>query len=348
MSASRYAKVIPVLRILKGRMLGVERLRELTATASIDDVLSGLRETLYGQAAEARLPERVVQAMYNIYWETVARVAGIAPDEAFDLAMAFVRIDEVSDAISILYGVVRGSGVRGSYITGSVRGSFTSRVLAEPELASSPQRLVESSPKWLRGILGDAVNAFNSSRDPGTLAYYRPLARARVFYEAIAKLKGRDFSEASNVLCPLIRSEAASAAIEAAVAGAPGRSLEAAWKVRVEDPCKVGWGRLAEVVSREGDPSSVAAYIKQAMPEMRLEGKTPLEQAASARSWGRRESRRRAEAAFLGYPFHAGLIASGLLLLRFEFEDLKSVLLATKYKVHPSEYSIVLSRAGVA
>ncbi len=348
MSAPRYAKIVPVLRVLRGKILGVERLRELTATASVDDVLAGLRDTLYGQAAEARIPEKVVQSMYNIYWETVVKVAKIAPAEASDLALSFIRVDEVSDAISIAYKVARGTGIWGSYITSAVKDSFTSKVLAEPEAASSLQRLVEAAPRWMRRILGDAVEAFNSARDPGALAYYRPLARVRVFYESMAGLDRYSLKGALDVLCPLIRSEAAAAALEASIAGVPGRSLEAAWRVRVEDLCGVNWRRLAEVVSREGDPSSVAAYLKQSMPDVPLEGKTPIEQAASARSWGRRESRRKAEAAFLGYPFHAGLVAAGLLLLRLEFEDLKSVLLATKYKVHPSEYAVVLSRPGVA
>ncbi len=348
MSAPKYAKIVPVLRVLRGRILGIERLRELTATASVDDVLAGLRDTLYGSAAEARIPEKVVQSMYSIYWDTVVKVAKMAPGEASDLALSFIRVDEVSDAISIAYKVARASGVWGSYMTSAIKDSFASRVLAEPEAASSLQRLVEVAPRWMRRILSDGVEAFNSARDPGALAYYRPLARARVFYESLASLDRSSVRRVLDVLCPLLRSEAAAAALEAAVAGIPGRSLEAGWRVRVEDLCGVNWRRLAEVVSREGDPSSVTAYLKQTMPDVSLEGKTPLEQAANARSWGKRESRRRAEVAFLGYPFHAGLIAAGLLLLRLEFEDLKSVLLATKYKMHPSDYAVVLSRPGVA
>ncbi|GAB6148506.1 V-type ATPase subunit [Stetteria hydrogenophila] len=348
MKASRYAKVVPVLRTLKGGLADVDKIRELASSGSVGEVIAGLRETIYAPAVEAKTPDEASRLMYEIYWGIVGKIASRAPPEAQDHAFSFVRVDEISDLVVIAYRIARGMDFEGSFITASVKESTVSKLLANPEAASSLQRLVESIPKWAKGIIADAIEVFNAARDPMVFAYYRPLAKARVLYEPLASLDRYSLERVLRVLCPLIRSEAAAAAIEASAAGIRDRGLEAAWSVEVTDYCGVDWKGLAELASREEDPSGVAASVKRMMPDVRVEGRTPLEQAASARQWGRRESRRRAEAEFYGYPFHAGLIAAGLLLLRMEMEDLRTILLSAKYRLEPERYAVLLTRQGVA
>ena len=124
--------------------------------------------------------------------------------------------------------------------------------------------------------------------------------------------------------------------------------MEAAWRPAPRGLCGLDWRSLASLAAREEDPAALAAALRQVLRDVRLEGATPAEQAASAVRWGRVASRRRAEAAFLGYPFHAGLVAAGLLLARMEMEDLRAIVLSTHYKLHSSVYGSILSRPGVA
>lgn len=349
MSAPGYARVVPVLRVLYSRLYGSERIRELAATASLDDVLSGIRDSLYGHAAEQRLPERVAAEMYRIYHGIVSRVASLAPPQGEGVALYFTRADELEDSMVLAYRASSGQpGGAGGLPTAAVRGTLAWRAAQEPDVASSVQRLLEAAPRWLRPLLATAERAASSQRDSWVFLLARPALKALLLWDALERAEARGRVEVSRILCPALRAEAAAAALNAVALGAGGRSLEAAWRPAPRGLCGLDWAAAAAAAAREEDPSAVAAALRQSMPDLRLEGRAPLEQAAAAIRWGRLAARRRAEAAFQGYPFHAGLLAAGLLLARLELEDLRAIVLSTYYRLHSGTYGVLLSRPGIA
>ncbi len=347
MGAAGYAKVLPALRALKARLLPPDRLREVAATSSVDDVVAALRESMYSQAAEYRVPERVAAAMYKVYWGVVERIARLAPERARGLAHLFTVVDEVDDALTLAYRAVRGEPSTAGLVTAAIEGTLAWRAVQEPEVASSLQRLAEAAPRRLRDVLALADRVYSETRDPYAVALARVPAKLALLDAALSRLEARGRPPTESILCPLARAEAVVALLEAAAAGVQPRLLEAAW-ARAPKVCGLRLRRLARAYAEEGDPQALVARLRQEIPQAALEGRDPLQAAASARTAARREARARAEAVYAGYPLHAGMVAAGLALARFEMEDLRAILLATKYRVHPSDYARVLSAPGVA
>ncbi|MEB3851104.1 MAG: hypothetical protein LRS49_00790 [Desulfurococcales archaeon] len=336
---SGYARLIPAARVAKTRVPPPERVRDALATPEPAEAMAAFRDYIPG-LAEAKSPEDAGAAVYSWLAGMAWRLSRLAPGAAAEALLAFA-LDEVAlDMLIAMEAAARGSRPE-SMVTSRVEWTPTARLAREPELLSSPERVVEAARGFtgLQAGLSWALQAARQARDPRvyTLAY--PAVSYMVYTAPLASLDPLSVRWITRIVCPGLAHRAARAAAQAVLQGVDPR-LAAAAIPRIRDPyCGIPWASLGELAEREAYEEQVVSTLRQLLPGLGVEGKTLAEALEASHRVARSRIRAAAHAALTSYPFHAGVAAAALALAKLAAESVRGVVNAVYLRLHPDEYA---------
>ena len=331
-----YAKVVPRVRALIPRLAGEDRVREILSQPGIEEALGFLRDTVYAEGLQAEPPWLLQARILGALYRRALLLASLSPPEAATLARAFVGEDEARDAFTLLEMLEAGEPRVEELPTAYTEGTLLYRARRDPEIAATTQRLQEYlSETWLAPYLSLAQR-LRGELGPYALRVAGAVAGVSAYLEAIEGLDPRFGAPwASRILCPLLSWRITAILLALKERGAASRTVaqlfpKSRW-------CRLAPSRIRSVYEREQDPRGLAASIREAAPYApQIDQSKPLQEAlGEARREARARARRAARAVLQSYPFHAGLIAGGLTLLKLDAEDLATVLTGLRLGMDP-------------
>ena len=337
-SPSKYAQVVPRLRAILPRLVTLDRVREAVAQPSLEEAVGLLKDTIYGEALAGKDLASIQRNLTGLYCSKLETIAKFTPKEAIPLIEAFKHEVEAGDLVVLAQAAARGGGERPETLTKGIEACEAVRALQEPDALSSITRFLE----LIQGTWASKYQAVlrRAAESPGG----RLASWARLVMVASEYARGLDALDpqvsgkaAARVLCPYLNWMLAAALLQAKREGVEPRLLE---EVLVDVPaCRFRVARARLVYEREGSVEGLIASIQEAVPGVKIEASKDLVEALEdARVAARRESARRALSVFSGYPFHAGILAAGLVLLKFNIEDLVTVLHGIALRLPSEEY----------
>ncbi|ADL19835.1 V-type ATP synthase subunit C [Acidilobus saccharovorans 345-15] len=319
-----YAKVVPLLRYLKSRMLG-PKVRELAPPLA--EAVAVLRDSMYAPVAEAKDLEGVERALASLYFSTVEEVYRLSPDEAKGLAAAFAKAKEVEDLMIVARAIAEGQRPPRWLPSAEWRLGSMAYVLQEVEASPTMTRLQEVvRDRDLAKTLAMASEAYAELRQPEVFTFFSLTGSFIMFRSAVAGFTSKDVGDVESVVCPLIEERAALGVLEAWAIRVNPKTFARA----IEGPkvCGVSWDLMAAAYERgfEGELSGLILDVAPLLRRSRLEGKTRRELMVSVRRSARLAAQRAAEAVYEGYPFTPALVAAALTLLMLEVDNIRSAL----------------------
>ena len=344
-----YAKVVPRIRALIPKLAGEERVREILSQPGLEEALGFLRDTVYAEGLQAEPPWLIQARIMGALYRRAQLIASLSPPEAARLARAFIGDDEARDAFTLLEMLETGEPRIEELPTAHAEGTILYRARRDPEVVATPQRLQEYlAETWLAPYLALAQR-LRGELGPYALRVAGAVAGIAGYLEAIEKLDPRLGAPwASRILCPLLSWRITAILLALKERGAGSRTVaqlfpKSRW-------CRLAPSKIRSIYEREQDPRGLAASIREAVPHA-----PPIDQArdldealGEARREARARARRAARASLQSYPFHAGLVAGGLTLLKLDAEDLATVLTGIRLGMDPERilaltaYKIVL------
>ncbi len=339
-SPSKYAPIVPKLRSMKARLLTLDRIREAIAQPTIDEAISLLKDTIYGEALVAGDLSRLQKSLIKYYFNFIDKISKNAPGEASPLIEAFKREIEAGDLVILASASSQTTGIPET-LTGDIEGTTINLILRESEALTSITRLIESLQGTWASKYVNVLKTVAETGDPSKVTWARLLIVASEYSNALESLELRiSRRAAARVLCPLLNWMLAAALIQAKRAGVEAKVLE---EVLVDVPsCGFRVGRARLVYERETGVEGVVASISDAVRGVMVDASKDIVDALEeARINARKEAVRRANAVYSGYPFHAGIIAAGIILLKINIEDLLTVLHGIALKLPSEEYLLL-------
>ena len=336
--ASEYAVLVPKLRMLKSRLVKEDRIREVIAQPSIEEAAPLLKDSIYQEALQYRDPEQIQATIVRVFYREAARLQRYAPPGAFRLIEAFRRDLESRDLFTAAAMIEAGRSEIISLPTARVPGTLLDKIRQEPEALTSISRLAESLRKtWAYPYLSLAQRLMQEHG--ASILSWMPLAvSAREYGEALDLLDPRlGKKSAAQVLCPVLEWRLAAAMINAKRLALPTRILD---QILADiSACRFRWRTARQVYEREPGVDGLMASLREVLPRVKLDpSRDPVEALEEARVAARSRAKQAALSVFHGYPFHAGLLAAGLMLLLLEAEDLSTILTGIGLGLKPEEY----------
>ncbi|MFP3081067.1 MAG: V-type ATPase subunit [Acidilobus sp.] len=318
-----YARLVPVLRYMKSRMLG-PKLKEIAPPLS--EAVMALRESLYSRAAEAKDPESLERALAAVYFSNLEEVYRLAPAEARGLINAFGRLRELEDIMTVARALAEGQPPPRWLPSMEWGLSSTAHVLQELEASASLSRLQEAvRDRDLKGAVAMALEAYTDLRQPEVFTFLSLLGGSLVLRGALAAVGGPEAKDVERIMCPLVEERAALGLLEAWALRLNPKTFARA----VEGPkvCGVDWALLAAAYERglEGEVTGLVMDVSPALRYVKLEGRSVKELMDSARRSARLAAHRASLAAFEGYPFTPALVAAALTLLTLEVDSVRAL-----------------------
>ncbi len=336
-SAPKYAQLVPKLRSMKARLLTMDRLREVIAQPSISEAVSLLKDTIYGDALGPWSLGKIQTNLTKFYCRKIDSIAKITPREAKPLIEAFKHEVEVGDLVVLAIASGRG-GERPEVLTEKIESCAVSKILSEPDALTSTTRFLELVQEtWASKYIPVLRKAADAS-SPARASWARLAIISSEYSRALESLeKGISKRNAARVLCPMLNWMLASTLIQAKREGVDAKLID---EILVDVPScgfKVGKARL--VYEREAGVEGIVASIREILPGVRIDpSKEIVESLEDARINARREAFKHATGVFTGYPFHAGILAAGIVLLKFNIEDLITILHGIELKLSSEDY----------
>ena len=336
-SPSRYAKLVPRLRILRAGLLG-ERVRELGPGPA--EALAALRDTIYAPASEAKDAASFERALARVYYSLVDEVASMSPDEARPVVEALPRVRELEDLMTVARSLAEVGRPPEWVPSVEWPRSALRRVLEELEASPTLSRLFEAASQSpaLRPHAAGASEAFGELKTPAAFTWYSFVGAASIVRSAVASASGIDRDQVEKVLCPVLEGYAAQGLVEAWALRANPRAVTRA----LEGPevCGIRWPSLASAYERGfgGELAPFVQEVAELFRYVRLEGRTPQEVMASARRSWVNSARRAADAAFSGYPFTPALAAAAIVLLTIDVDSVRLSVGSLLMGLRPEEF----------
>ena len=291
---------------------------------------------MYAEGLQAEPPWLIQARIMGAVYRRAQLIASLSPPEAARLARAFIGDDEARDAFTLLEMLESGEPRIEELPTAYTEGTILYRARRDPELAATTQRLQEYlTGTWLAPYL-TLAQKLRGELGPYALRVAGAVAGIAEFLEAIEALDPRFGAPwASRILCPIISWRVAAILLALKQRGVGARTL--AQLLPKSRWCRLAPSRVRSVYEREQDPRGLAASIREAVPHAPpIDQTKPLDEAlGEARREARARARKAARAALQSYPFHAGLVAGGLTLLKLDAEDLATVLTGIRLGMDP-------------
>lgn len=333
-----YAPLAPIVRAVIPRLVTGERIREITAQPSLEEAVNLLRDTMYGDALKSKTLKGIQRDLATFYAGYALRLKRMAPVDAYPLIDAFLHELEAGDLLGLaLYSYTRAGGLP-DILTSGVPGSLPARIAGDPEAYASLARLLERlQGSWAERYTG-LIRRVAEAGDPSRIPWARVGIVAGEYSRALESLDPRLGKPlAARAVCPLLNWMIAALLIEAKRAGLESRLIE---ELLVDVPaCRFRVKRAREVYEREPGAEALASVAEEVADSVKLDSSKPLPEALEeARAEARRRSARGARSILSSYPFHAGLTAAGLMLVKLNVEDLVTVLTGIALKLVPEEY----------
>jgi len=336
--ASQYAVLVPKLRVLKSRLVREDRVREVIAQPSLEDAVALLKDSVFQEAFQYEDPEHINAGVVRVYYREAGRLARYTPAGARPLLEAFLRDIEARDLFTAAAMIAAGKTEIIGLPTARIPGTLLDRVRQEPEALTGLSRLAESLRRtWAYPYMQLAARL--AGEYGSSVLSWMPLAvAAREYSRALALLEPRMGRRlAQEVLCPVVAWRIAAALVNAKRQGVPARLLDAL--LADAQACGFNWRRARQVYEREPGVDGLMAGLREVLPGVRLDpSKPPVEALEEARAAARSSAKEAGLRVFQGYPFHAGTLAAGLMLLLLEAEDLVTVLTGIRLGLKPEEY----------
>ena len=336
-SPSKYAQLVPKLRALKSKLITLDRVREVVAQPSLEEAVSFLKDTIYGEALSSGDLASLQRSLTEFYCSRLDSIAKATPREASPLIEAFKHEVEAGDLVVVAQAVGRG-GERPETSTKNIESCEAMKALSEPDALTSTTRFLEVVQGTWASRYQSVLKKVIESRGSPLASWARLVIVAGEYSRALEALEPRvSRRAAARVLCPYLNWMIAASLLQAKREGVEARLLE---EVLVNVPsCGFRLSRARLVYEREAGVEGLIASISEAVPGVRIEASKDLVEALeSARVEARRESARRASGIFSGFPFHAGILAAGVMLLKFNIEDLVTVLHGVALRLPSEEY----------
>jgi hypothetical protein len=339
---SSYARLIPAARVAKTLVPPPERLRDAGAAADFREALSAFRDYVPG-LADARSPQEASRALYTWLAGLALHLSKQAPPQAREAILAFALDDVALDMLMAMEALESGSKPP-SLPTAAAAWTPTARLEREPELASSPERMLEAARRFraLHEALTWALQAARQARSPRVYTLAHPAVSFMLYTLPLERLDPASRAWISRIVCPILAHRAARAAAQQVLQGVDPRAAAQAIP-RIRDPyCRIPWRALREAVEREAFEEQVLATLRQLLPTIGVEGRSLHEALEASLASVRRQVREAALAALTSDPFHAGVAAASLALARLALEEVRGVLTAKALRLQPDEYTTPL------
>ena len=336
-SPSKYAPIIPALRNLKAKLVTLDRIREVVAQPSVGEAIALLKDTIYGEALSIEDLSKIQKNLIIHYVKILDKIRKITPVEAVPLIDAFRREVEAGDLV-ILAAISSQSRPLPETVTGEIEDTIAYKIKREPESLSSTARFLESLEGTWASKYSNILKKVAEAGSQAITSWARLLIVASEYSKALESLEPRvSGATAAKVLCPLLNWMIASALIQAKRTGVESKSLEDVL-TDVKD-CRFRVATAKMVYEREAGVDGMVASINEIVKGVKIDpSKEIVEALEEARVEARKEAVRRANVIFSGYPFHAGIIAAGLVLLKLNVEDMITILHGIALRLPSEDY----------
>ena len=336
--STAYAQLAPAARVAVTRVPPIERIRDAMTAPDFKEALAALRDAVPG-LSEAKSPEDVGRALYSWLGGLAWHLARLAPRGASMALLAFALDDIALDMLAAMEAAERGSRP-GSLPTSAIEWGPTAALARDPEMLSSPERILEASSKYkpLRRALEWALNTARQAREPRVYTLAHPAVSYAIYTSSLEAVDDYSRKWILGIVCPMLRHRAARAASQAVLQGFEPRVAAAAIPAWWDRHCHIPWRALRELAEREVEEEQVLAGLRQLLPDIGLEGRSLAEALEASHRAVRARVRLAALQALESYPLHLGLAAAALALARLAAESVRGVLQASALRLRPDEY----------
>lgn len=334
-----YAKLAPAARVAKSLVPPADRIRDAMLAPDFKEALAVLRDAVPG-LAEARGPSDIGASFYSWLGSMASHLARLAPEHQREALLAFALDDVALDMLVAMEAAERGSRPP-KPPTSVIEWAPTAILARDPELMSSPERIVEAAAgfKTLSRALRWALDSARQARDPRVYTLSHAAVAFKLYTEPLGQLDPYSLDSHKQVVCPMLRHRAARVAAQAVLQGLEPRVAAAAIPAWGDVYCRIPWRPLRELVEREVEEEQVLASLRQLMPDLGLEGRTLREAIENSHKAVRARVRAAIFRAFVSYPLQLGLAIAALAAVRMAVESIRGVLVAAALRLKPDEYS---------
>lgn len=337
-SPTKYAAVVPRIRAILPSLITRDRIREIIAQPSLEEALSLLKDTIYGDALKSTSLRGVQRDLAKFYADYVLRLKKHSPKEAHPLMDAFLHELESGDLLTLAVYTATRTGRTPEIVTSGIEASLPARIVKEPEALVGFTRFQEYLEGTWAGRYTGVLRRVAEEGDPARITWAKLAITAGEYALGLESLDpnlGRKM--AAKAICPLLNWTIAAFLVQAKKEGVESRFIES---VLVDVPaCRFSVREAKAAYEREPGPDSLAGVLDEVLKYVKIDvSKDLVEALEEARANARRQCIDKAKTVFSGYPFHAGLIAAGLILLKINVEDLQTVLAGVALGLDPEEY----------
>ncbi len=331
-----YAQAIVVARAIKSRLLKGEEIREMALSKDLNEALLALRESQYRGVGEAKSLTQIFSSVWGSYFRIVRYMVRVAPGEALNAVLAVEREEDLRDLLIIMQRVASNRPVEETLPSSFYDGTLTYQVLRDPELLTSPHKIVEALQKtWAAPYLETSLNIMREVKEGLPIVWAIPLVTTRLYSDAIKDLRGAKKSGLERLLCPHIEAKILSSLTMAKELGVQTRILEIAWgNIRA---CNVSLKTVREIYERETEIASLAEELRGILRNVKFEGKTLKDIKTTSSRNSKLAMKARALEAMSGYPYNPAFLIASLILLKLEVNNILLILSSKEYKLKPDE-----------
>ncbi len=329
-----YAQAIVVARSIKSRLLRPDVIREATLAKDLGEALIILRESIYPGLGEAKTLTQALTSIWSGYFKTIRYMAKVAPREALNIVLAFEREEDLRDLITVTYRSVSGRPAEERLPSTFYEGTLTYNVMRDPELLTSPQRILEfTEGTWAYKYIDVALKVLKEFKGGVAKLWVTPFLTVKLYNDSMEGLSSAKKAGLKKLLCPYLEYKLLSSLIMAKQQDIPSKLLDMV--MEKTSICNVTMNDLKSSYEREGDPVSLAGELRGLLRNVRVEGKSVKEILFNSMRSSRQNLRVRALSLMSGYPFNPAFIAASLVLLKLEVEMLSFIVASKEYKVKP-------------
>lgn len=337
-SPTKYAPIVPRIRALLPRLISRERARELIAQASIEEALGLLKDTIYGEVVKSTTPRGIQRDLTRFYMEYLSSLKKLSPKEAYPLIDAFIHEVEAGDLLVLAVYTMTRAGEIPDLVTKNIEWSLPATIAREPEALASFSRFLEYLEGTWAGRYSKLIQSVAASDNPARINWARLAITASEYSLALDSLDSRlGKPMAAKPLCPLLNWMIASFLVQAKKDSLEARIID---ELLVDvPPCGFRAREARAAYEREPAPESLAGVMDEIVKYVKIDvSKDLVEALEEARARARNISLNKALSVYSSYPFHAGLIAAGIVALKINIEDLTTILSGIYLGLKPEEY----------
>ena len=332
-----YSQAIVVARSIKSRLLRADVLREAALAKDLSEALITLRESIYPGVGEAKTLTQALTSIWGGYFRTIRYMARVTPGEALNVVLALEREEDLRDLTITAYRSALGKPVEEKLPSSFYEETLTYNVLRDPELLTSPQRILEfTEGTWAYKYVEVALRVMRELKGGTAPLWAIPLLLVKLYNDSMEGLSSSKRRGLEKLLCPHIEYKLLSALVMAKHLDIPLRFIDLVMGGKAAI-CGVTLEELKGFYEREADPVSLASELRGVLKDIRVEGKSVYEITFNSMRSSQQNLKARALSSMSGYPFNPAFITASLVLLKLEAQTLAFIVSSKEYKVKPAD-----------